>query len=170
MDKEALIGDSRSPKFLVCNLCNGRNHKAQQCPCKLCMVQWCQFQHLPTIFDVIIMSLGLDLDIIKITRAALSIGTQTIYSACLGLCNPEHARCLHDDFLSTLVTCIFCHFISLYYAYNKNEAKFGTKMKWLFLQPTCAILIMHSVCGLLNWLLGTNGQWLWVENVICIIL
>lgn len=34
MDKEALIGDSRSPKFLVCSLCNGRNHKAQQCPCK----------------------------------------------------------------------------------------------------------------------------------------
>lgn len=112
MDKEALIGDSRSPKFLVCNLCNGRNHKAQQCPCKLCMVQWCQFQHLPTIFDVIIMSLGLDLDIIKITRAALSIGTQTIYSACLGLCNPEHARCLHDDFFKHFSN---KHSLSLYF-------------------------------------------------------
>jgi len=38
MDEEALIGDSRSPKFIVCILCNGRGHKAAQCSRKFSLM------------------------------------------------------------------------------------------------------------------------------------
>ena len=36
LDKRILVGDTRVPKFLICNVCNQRGHKASSCPSKCC--------------------------------------------------------------------------------------------------------------------------------------
>lgn len=34
MDSEALQGESRPPKFMICHYCSAKGHRASQCPTK----------------------------------------------------------------------------------------------------------------------------------------